>query len=133
MIIVFKGKILVVEDEFIIAEDIKHMLSDISYEVIGQSATAEEAIMKAKNLNPDLILMDIMLRGEKNGIEAAREIRKLSKVPIIYQTAYAHTNIIKSVVGTEPYIIISKPLNEHKLEEGIRAIRLQIANDISSQ
>ena len=95
--------ILVVEDESIVSKDIQLSLKRLGYNICGASATGEEAVYKAKETNPDLILMDIMLKGKLNGIEAAHIIREEMDVPIIYLTAYADESTLSKAKITEPY------------------------------
>ena len=84
-----KINVLVVEDESIVSKDIQHSLKKLGYNVVGASATGEKAIELANSENPDIVLMDIMLKGEMNGIEAADNIKKNLSIPIIFLTAYA--------------------------------------------
>ena len=79
-----KTNVLVVEDESIVSKDIQHSLKKLGYNVVGSSATGEKAIELARQENPDIILMDIMLKGEMNGIETADIIRQELRIPIIF-------------------------------------------------
>ena len=81
--------IMLVEDEIIVAADVKNRLESMGYDVLGIFDTGEEAIQKAGELRPNLILMDIVLKGELDGIDAAQKIRELYDIPIIYLTAYS--------------------------------------------
>ncbi len=84
-----KAKILVVEDQNIVALNIRNKLKNLGYTVPGTASTGEEAIRKAELTNADLVLMDIMLKGgDMDGIEAAREIKTRLKIPVLYLTAY---------------------------------------------
>src|SRR5665811_2230458 len=83
-----KAKILVVEDQNIVALNIRNKLKNLGYTVPGTASTGEEAIRKAELTNADLVLMDIMLKGDMDGIEAAREIKNRLGIPILYLTAY---------------------------------------------
>jgi CheY-like chemotaxis protein len=83
-----KIKILVVEDERIVAKDIQNSLKNLGYEVPAVASTGQEAVKKAGEIKPDIVIMDIVLKGEVDGIEAASAIRSLYKIPIIYLTAY---------------------------------------------
>lgn len=82
-------KILIVEDENIIALNIKKKLKSFGYSIPAIASTGEEALKLTEIILPDLILMDIMLKGEMNGVEAAEQIRKRFDIPIIYLTAYS--------------------------------------------
>lgn len=113
-------KILIVEDEFITSKDLKEMLTEMGYQVCDIAATGEEAILKAKNHQPDLILMDIMLRGKMTGIEASKTINKTLDVPIIYLTAYSDKKTFEKAKDTEPSSYIVKPVtNENDLRTTI--------------
>jgi len=98
-----KIKILVVEDEAIIAKDLQWRLEGMGYEVPAVIASGEEAISRTVEFKPDLVLMDIMLLGEIDGIEAANEIRAKSDIPIIYLTAYADDEILERAKISEPF------------------------------
>lgn len=111
-----KDTILVVEDEMITALDIKLRLEDFGYNVPGTIAYGEEAVKKADEVNPDLILMDIMLKGEMNGIEATQEIQKTKDIPIIFLTANTNKEIIENALKTTPSGYISKPFNDRELK-----------------
>ena len=83
-----KAKILVVEDEGIIAKDIRNSLKSLGYAVLAVAFSGEEAVEKAAETHPDLVLMDIRLKEDMDGIEAAREIRARFNIPVVYLTAY---------------------------------------------
>jgi PAS domain S-box-containing protein len=118
-----KARILVVEDERITAEDIKDGLKSLGYEVPAIVHSGEEAVRKAGELQPDLILMDIKLEGEMDGIEAAGEIKKHLDIPVIYLTAYSDENTVERAKMTEPwgYVLkepsgfVHKPFKESEL------------------
>ncbi len=105
-----KVKILLVEDECIEAMDIQQILESFGYEVPSIASSGEEAVKKAIEFEPDLILMDIELKGNMNGIEAASKIKKL-EIPVIFITAYTDEFIIKKAKGAEPYGFLMKPFN----------------------
>lgn len=108
-------RLLIVEDERIIAEDIKRTLLQFNYEVIDIISYGERVLERYEELNPDLILMDIMLAGKLNGIETAVKIKKQYNVPIIYLTAYANEPILSSAKVTDPFGYLIKPFEEHEL------------------
>lgn len=110
-----KAKILIVEDESIVAFDLKRMLLNLNYDVLDIVTSGEKAIRKAVEEKPNLIIMDIMLNGPITGVEAAARIKGEINVPIIYLTAYADTETLKSAKLTEPYGYILKPFEEKVL------------------
>ncbi|MDX2359523.1 MAG: response regulator [Crocinitomicaceae bacterium] len=114
-----KINVLVVEDESIVSKDIQHSLKKLGYNVVGASATGELAIELAGSENPDIVLMDIMLKGEMNGIEAANQIKSKHSIPIIFLTAYADEATLSKAKITEPYGYILKPFKEIDLHTTI--------------
>ncbi|WP_370572398.1 response regulator [Methanomethylovorans sp.] len=113
------AKILVVEDENIVALEIKKRLQKLGYIVPGVASTGEDAISKVEGILPDLVLMDIMLKGEIDGIHAAGEIRKRFNIPVIYLTAYSDEETLQRAKFTEPYGYILKPFEEDDLRTTI--------------
>ena len=114
-----KAKVLVVEDQNIVALNIRNKLKNLGYTVPGTASTGEEAIRKAELTNADLVLMDIMLKGEMDGIDAAREIKKRLKIPVLYLTAYTDDETLERAKMTEPEGYISKPFKEEDLHSNI--------------
>ena len=114
-----KTNILVVEDESIVSKDIQHSLKKLGYNVLGSSSTGEKAIELALELKPDLVLMDIMLKGKLTGIDAAEEIRNSLKIPVIFLTAYADDATLEKAKVTEPYGYIIKPFKEIDIHTSI--------------
>lgn len=114
-----KYKILVVEDESIVSKDIQQSLKKLGYDVAGSSATGEKAIELANETKPDLVLMDIMLKGEMSGIDTAEKIKETLNIPVIYLTAYADENTLSKAKVTEPYGYIIKPFKEIDLHTSI--------------
>ncbi len=114
-----KINVLVVEDESIVSKDIQHSLKKLGYNVVGASATGEMAIELAGSENPDIVLMDIMLKGEMNGIEAADKIKEKHAIPIIFLTAYADESTLSKAKITQPYGYILKPFKEIDLHTTI--------------
>ena len=104
--------IVVVEDESIVRKDIERSLTKLGYNVIAQADTGEKAIEMAKQFQPDIALMDIMLKGDMTGIEAAEVIKKNIDIPIIYLTAYADEATLAKAKITEPHGYILKPFKE---------------------
>lgn len=114
-----KTLILVVEDEAIIAKDLQWRLEAMGYEVPYVAATGEEAIESARKNHPDLVLMDIMLLGPVDGIEAADNIRSLDDIPVIYLTAYADEEILERAKITDPFGYLIKPVGDKELHSSI--------------
>ncbi|HEY4800840.1 MAG TPA: LytTR family transcriptional regulator DNA-binding domain-containing protein [Bacteroidia bacterium] len=111
--------ILVVEDESIVAKDIQQSLKKLGYEVLGVCSTGEDAMKKAEMTKPNLVLMDIMLKGDLSGIDAAEYIRQKLNIPVIFLTAYADSSTLAKAKVTEPYGYIIKPFKEIDLQTNI--------------
>lgn len=120
-----KTKILVVEDQTIVALNIKNRLRNLGYAVPGAVVSGEEAIREAELTNADLVLMDIMLKGDMDGIEAARIIKSRFGIPIIYLTACTDFETLERAKLTDPEGYISKPFKEEDLYENIEAALLK--------
>ena len=114
-----KPKILVVEDESITAMDLRVTLSRLGYEVTSVVNNALAAIQKAEQDNPDIILMDIMLGGSLDGIEAAKIISYNHSTPIIYVTALKVEQTMKRAYLPDPYLFLLKPYTENDLKLAI--------------
>jgi PAS domain S-box-containing protein len=112
-------KILVVEDESIVAMDIKHRLESMNYIVPAIISSGEEAVEKALKTYPDLILMDIVLKGEMDGIDAAEQIKNHLDIPIVYLTAYSDEKTLKRAKITGPFGYIIKPFEDRELHSAI--------------
>ena len=111
--------ILVVEDEVIVAKNIQDKLEKLGYSVKATVTSGEEAVKKTEEMQPDLILMDIKLEGDMDGIETTKQIRKNFDIPIVYLTAFADDETLNRVKLTEPYGYIIKPFNERELQSNI--------------
>ncbi len=110
-----KAAILLVEDEQIVALDIQQRLTRLGYTVTGIAISGEEAVRMATDTRPHIILMDIHLRGDTDGIEAAEEIRSSMSVPIIYLTAYTDDQTLERAKITDPFGYLIKPFEEREL------------------
>ncbi len=108
-------RVLIVEDEKIIALDLQRRLERFGYLVIDMASDGEDAVQKAKDLRPDIILMDIMLSGETDGIEAAKIIKTDLRIPVIFLTAYADEKTLERAKEAEPFGYILKPFKEREL------------------
>jgi two-component system cell cycle sensor histidine kinase/response regulator CckA len=112
-------RIFIVEDEGIVAFDIKQLLLNLGYDVVGVVSTGEEAIEKVEEIPIDLILMDISLEGEMDGIEAAKRIQGRWDVPIIYLTAHSDKKTLERAKVTDPLGYIVKPFDKPTLHTSI--------------
>lgn len=110
-----KTRIMIVEDESITAMGLEKRLTKQGYEVVAVIASGEEAVQRAKETFPDLVLMDIMLEGEMDGVEAAGLITSHLDIPIIYLTAYADENTLLRAKVTKPFAYLLKPFQEREL------------------
>lgn len=113
-----KVRVLIVEDESIVQLDLERRLERMGHSVVGKASRGEEAIAKAVELKPDLVIMDVRLDGSMGGIEAARRIRAQQPTPIVYVTAYASTfdnASIQDVFGP----CVSKPFRATELQSAI--------------
>ncbi len=114
-----KKNIVIVEDEIIIAEDLRITLINLGYNVTGLYTEGQSIIDEIDNISADLILMDIMLNGNLSGIETSEIIQQKHAIPIIYVTAYANTKILQQVKKTNPFGYIVKPFEERELHATI--------------
>ncbi len=110
-----RAKILIVEDEVILAKEMARGLERSGYEVVGKVTTGEEAVRKAEETRSDLILMDIQLDGEMDGIEASAVIRSRLDAAVIYLTAHTTTDLFERAKITEPYAYLTKPVSPEEL------------------
>jgi two-component system, response regulator PdtaR len=111
--------IILVEDEIIVAADVKNRLENMGYSVLGIFDNGDEAIQKAGELKPNLVLMDIVLKGEMDGIDAAQNIRELYDIPIIYLTAYSDEKTLERAKVTEPFGYVLKPFEDREIQSAI--------------
>ncbi|MEE8469924.1 MAG: PAS domain S-box protein [Dehalococcoidia bacterium] len=114
-----KAQILVVEDEGIVAEEIRGKLAALRYGVPAVAVSGKEAIEKAEETRPDLVLMDIKLKGDLDGVEAAERIRARFDIPVVYLTAYADADTLRRAKKTEPFGYILKPFEDKDLSTSI--------------
>lgn len=114
-----KGKILIVEDEGITALHLRNTLEGLGYDIVGISSYGDDAINKAAEARPDLVLMDIVLKGIVDGIDAAEKIRAILNVPVIYLTAHADDSTLQRAKLTGPFGYIVKPFSERDLSIAI--------------
>lgn len=124
-----KPKILVVEDESIVAKDLQMILERLGYRVVAMAASGSEALNLAIRHQPDLVLMDIVIKGEIDGIQTAQKIRSHINIPIIYLTAYADQKTLKRAKLTEPYGYIIKPFEDREIHAVVEMALHKYAQD----
>jgi PAS domain S-box-containing protein len=111
-----KARILIVEDELIIAADLENRLAALGYNVLGKTSSAENALTLIERDRPDLVLMDIVLKGAMNGIEAAETIRDKWGIPVIFLTAYAEADRLEQAKLAYPFGYLLKPFQSRDLK-----------------
>lgn len=114
------NKILIVEDEIIIASDIKQLLQLEGYEIVGITDNADDALDLIQQEKPDLILLDILLVGQTNGIELSRKIRDLNGTKVIFVTAYTEKSTVQEAMLTDPSGYVMKPILDEELLAEVR-------------
>src|ERR1041384_3940772 len=112
-------RLLVVEDERIVALDLRGALEDLGYTVIGTAASSDEALRTADESRPDLVLMDIRIAGASDGIQAASLLRSRYQLPVVYLTANADQATLERALATEPAGYLVKPYNHQSLRTTI--------------
>ncbi len=127
-------RILIVEDERIVAEDLKRLLSKMGYVVTGIAASGEEALRSVQDLKPDLVLMDIRIQGPQDGIEVAEHLFAEHNVPVSYLTAFADAPTLDRAKATMPYGYILKPFEPRSLQAVIElAIHRHMMESVVSE
>lgn len=114
-----KIRILVVEDEVVTRMHLRECLESFGYEVAGDANSFDQALEKVASLNPDLVLMDIVLQEEKDGIDAAREIKKRFDIPVVFLTAYGIDKYLERVKEVEPFGYIIKPFKDFEIKAAV--------------
>jgi len=140
-----KARILVVEDESLLAEDIQERLKNLGYEVAAVAHSGEEALAGVAAAQPDLVLMDIRLKGKMDGIDTARVVRERFNLPVVYLTGEADTATLERAKATEPLGYLLKPIDEkrlhstveialykHKMDQRLRRIERWFATTLKS-
>ena len=122
-------KVLIVEDEKVVALDLKRRLSKLGYSVIGTASNADKVIELLKESLPDVILMDIHIQGDKDGIELAEIINANYSLPIIYLTAYSEEATLDRARSTRPYGYLLKPFSERELHVAIQVSMERFESD----
>lgn len=124
-------KILMVEDDMIIAADISMQLSKLGYEIIGMNTRGEDALKMIELNRPDIILMDIVLTGKMNGIETSQHILDNFQIPVIFLTSNSDDATFQQAIKTKPYAFISKPFQKSDLERTLKLTlqRIKVENE----
>lgn len=129
-----KVKIFIVEDEIILAEDIKYRLQKMGYEVVGIASTALDALKTiAKNTDINIILLDITIKGDLDGIELATLIKSKYNIPFIFLTSNASTTIVERAKKTNPYAYILKPFNDRQISIALELSLVNFQNKTSNK
>ena len=127
------SKILVVDDEAIITMQLEERLTAMGYTVTGMAASGVDAVDKARSMRPDLVLMDIVMPGKMNGIEAAAIVTKELDIPVVFVTSYADDKIIEQAKSVRPYGYIVKPFNELEIKAAIEVALFRKAAEQEEQ
>lgn len=128
-----KVKILIVEDEMLIGAKISMLLSDMDYEIAGIIPSGEKTIAHVQSNRPDIIIMDINLKGKLDGIETANIIQQSADIPIIYLTSNADEHHFNRAKSTRPYAFISKPFKRLDLQRAIELTLARLSEEHSNQ
>lgn len=115
-----KGKVLIVEDEPIVAMDLKQEVQELGYEVVGTAESADDALMIVQEALPDLALMDIRIVGTMDGIQTARALRHWYRIPSIFLTSYSDDATLARAARTMPYGYLTKPFKSAELKAALR-------------
>ncbi len=116
------AKILIVEDEFILATNLQEILESLGYVVTGIAASFEATLLYVKQDRPDVVLMDIYLQGSQDGIEAATILGESLQIPVLYLTAYADRRTLARVYASRPFGYLRKPVSEDELVAAITLV-----------
>ena len=123
------NKILIVEDEMIIAADISMMLNTLGYEVTGITPRGEDALKSIESTRPDIVLMDVGLKGELDGVQTAAQIYEQFFIPVIFLTSNADEATFQRAKATKPYAFISKPFQKSELQRAIELTLERISEE----
>lgn len=125
-----KPKIFIVEDEIMISESMTVMLEDLGYEVLGTSITAEDGFDQILRMHPDFALLDISLRGEKDGIWLGERIKETIGIPFMFLTSFGDKETIVQAMNTSPYGYLVKPVEKQNLFAGIEVALKKFSEEI---
>jgi CheY-like chemotaxis protein len=117
-----KKRVLIVEDEIITAMSLQHLLELWGYGICGQASSGKEAVEIANSKKPDIVLIDISLSGDTNGIEVAKQIRSRFSIPFIFMTGYSDKETMEEIKEMEPAGCFVKPLDFNKLKMTLESI-----------
>lgn len=117
-----KARILIVEDELIIASDYKARLTKLGYEVLDIVNSGEDAVKAAEEFKPNIILMDITIKGNKDGIQAGEEIQERFNIPVAYLTAHIYDSTIKKHMKQKPLAYLTKPIDDEDLHKALQEL-----------
>jgi CheY-like chemotaxis protein len=115
-------RVLIAEDEILVAMDLKMELSEMGYSVIGISASGEQTIQLTTAERPDIILMDVRLRGAVSGLQAAEKIQEDSAVPILFITAAPDSSTLEKINNSKRNALLSKPFSKEELQIAIKKL-----------
>ncbi len=118
------SRILIVEDEAIVAESLKDQLINLGYQVCGTAANGEDAMRIMEHSEPDLVMMDIMLEGPMDGVEVAGRIREKNEIPVIFLTAYSDNETLQRAKITEPFGLPDQALQGTRTSHQHRSVSL---------
>jgi len=127
------SNLLIVDDEAIISMQLGRRLTTMGYTIAGMAASGEDAIEKARSIRPDLVLMDIVMPGKMDGIDAAKIITKELGIPVVFITSYADDTIIEKAKSVRPYGYIVKPFNELELKAAIEVALFRKAAELEEE
>ena len=110
------ARILIVEDERLIAVDLQRRLTRLGYAVVALAASGMEAVQKVLTLHPDVVLMDIRLQGDMDGVEAAQQIHASTAIPVVFMTAYVDEDTQQRIRATSPWGCLYKPFAPNQVQ-----------------
>jgi CheY-like chemotaxis protein len=116
------ARILIVEDERLVAMDLQRRLTRLGHTVVSLAASGMEAIQKALALHPDVVLMDIRLQGDMDGVEAAQQIHTSAAIPVIFMTAYVDADTRQRVGAASPWGCLYKPFSPHQVQSALEHV-----------
>lgn len=122
-------RVLIVEDEKIIAADLEESLTEMGYDVCGVTASGEEALQMGREFDPDVVMMDIKLEGDLDGIETARYMKQLMNLPVVFLSAFSDDEILTRAEKTEPFGFLVKPFQPQELSATIRMASYKAMKD----